>query len=326
MTDSAENTRVVRPWIAALLTIFGWGVGFYYARRKSAWSWAVAQVLVSVSVSIALIAVAYFVWPNLFAALGEFGVSMFGWGMTLLVAAFAWAAASRDERVQRAGAARLFGYFLIMLTPLLVSLAFGFGVRWTLVQPFRQPSGSMQPTIEVGEYFLVNKRSYGYSRYSAAPFQVLFPSGRLYSREPRRGDVVVFRPVPDPDRDFVKRVVGLPGDRIQMIDGVLHINGEAVARESVGVIAVDDGYGDVESIPAIRETLPNGVSYTTLDRAPRSELDNTREFIVPSAHYFMMGDDRDNSADSRVASVVGYVPYDNLIGRVDHIFRERDDR
>lgn len=177
----------------------------------------------------------------------------------------------------------------------------------------------MLPTLHIGDTFAVSKRSYGYSRYSFAPFHDLLPRGRWLGRVPERGDVVVFRPAPEPDRAFVKRLVGLPGDRIQMIDGVLHINGAAVEREALGLLDVA-GHAGVERIPAFRETLPNGVSYVTLDRTPNSEIDNTSVFVVPAGAYFVMGDDRDNSADSRVSSVVGYVPSDNLIGRVVHVF------
>ena len=119
--------------------------------------------------------------------------------------------------------------------------------------------------------------------------------------------------MPEPDRDFIKRLIGLPGDRIQVIDGVLNINGVPVRREPAGSISFKDENGITESIPAFRETLPNGVTYTTFDRG-QTELDNTRVFTVPPNNYFMMGDDRDNSADSRVPSVVGFVPYDNLVG------------
>jgi signal peptidase I len=113
----------------------------------------------------------------------------------------------------------------------------------------------------------------------------------------------------------------MPGDRIQMIDGALHINDLPVERESLGLAELEDEDGIVERIPSFRETLPNGVSYLTFDRTQHSELDNTRVFVVPEGHYFMMGDDRDNSADSRVPSVVGFVPFDNLVGRVDFIMR-----
>lgn len=194
------------------------------------------------------------------------------------------------------------------------ALSLAMVLRFTIAQPFRIPSGSMQPTLEVGDYIVVTKWSYGYGRFSFAPLEGLLPHGRLFGSEPERGDVVVFRPTPEPDRDFIKRVVGLPGDRIQMVDGVLHINGVAVGHESLGRVEFETADGVTQLVPAFRETLPNGVSYVTFDRNPFSELDNTREFRVPDGHYFMMGDDRDNSADSRVPSVVGFVPYDNLVG------------
>lgn len=195
---------------------------------------------------------------------------------------------------------------------ILYALALALLLRFTIAQPFRIPSGSMQPTLEIGDYIVVTKWSYGYGRYSFAPLEGLLPPGRLFGSPPERGDVVVFRPTHEPNRDFIKRVIGLPGDRVQMIDGVLHINGEAVQREDLGVVEFENGDGFVERIPAYRETLPNGVSYTTFDRSPRSELDNTREVTVPEGHYFMMGDDRDFSDDSRRS--VGFVPADNLVG------------
>ncbi|MGH6949464.1 MAG: signal peptidase I [Vitreimonas sp.] len=197
---------------------------------------------------------------------------------------------------------------------ILYALALAMVLRFTIAQPFRIPSGSMQPTLEIGDYIVVTKWSYGYGRFSFAPLEGLLPHGRLFGSQPERGDVVVFRPVPDPDRDFIKRVIGMPGDRVQVIDGELHINGEPVQREALGVQEFANEDGLIERIPAFRETLSNGASYITFDRTPRSELDNTRVFVVPDGHYFMMGDDRDNSADSRVPSMVGYVPYDNLVG------------
>jgi len=201
---------------------------------------------------------------------------------------------------------------------ILYALALAMVLRFTIAQPFRIPSGSMQPTLEVGDYIVVTKWSYGYGRFSFAPLEGLLPHGRLFGSQPARGDVVVFRPVPEPDRDFIKRVIGLPGDRIQVIDGVLHINGEAVQRESLGITEFQNERGEIEPIQTYRETLPNGVSYITFDKG-MSELDNTRVYEVPEGNYFMMGDDRDNSADSRVPSVVGFVPYDNLVGPAQFI-------
>ncbi|MEZ5958334.1 MAG: signal peptidase I [Hyphomonadaceae bacterium] len=197
---------------------------------------------------------------------------------------------------------------------ILYALALAMVLRFTIAQPFRIPSGSMQPTLEVGDYIVVTKWSYGYGRYSFAPLEGLLPHGRLFGSQPQRGDVVVFRPPPEPSRDFIKRLIGLPGDRIQMINGVLHINGVAVEREAIGTtMDCPDSVNNPTEAMLYRETLPNGVSYVTCDKG-MTELDNTREVVVPEGHYFMMGDDRDNSADSRVASVVGFVPYDNIVG------------
>jgi signal peptidase I len=199
---------------------------------------------------------------------------------------------------------------------ILYALALAMVIRFTIAQPFRIPSGSMQPTLEVGDYIVVTKWTYGYGRYSFAPLEGLLPHGRLFGNAdnaPKRGDVIVFRPEPEPDRDFIKRLIGMPGDRIQVTDGVLYINGQPVQREDLGALDFEEPDGAISQIDTIRETLPNGVSYTTFNKFDDGELDNTREFVVPEGHYFMMGDDRDNSADSRTG-VVGYVPYDNLVG------------
>jgi signal peptidase I len=219
---------------------------------------------------------------------------------------------ARDESVKRRRrAGRSLETTLIIVLPLLLL----FGLRFLAVQPFRAPSGSMQPTIEVGDYFVVTRWSYGYGRYSFAPFQHLLPAGRVFGHAPERGDIVVFRPPAEPDRDFVKRVVGLPGDRIQMIDGVLNINGEAVKIEPLGLTDLVEPDGFTSKIETWRESLPNGVSYQVFNRIEGGELDNTREFVVPEGAYFMMGDDRDNSQDSRTP-FIGMVPFDNLIGKV----------
>ncbi|MBI1250179.1 MAG: signal peptidase I [Alphaproteobacteria bacterium] len=209
------------------------------------------------------------------------------------------------------------------LKTILYALALAMLIRFTVAQPFRIPSGSMQPTLEVGDYIVVTKWTYGYGRYSFAPLERLLPHGRIFDTPPERGDVAVFRPLPEPNRDFVKRVIGMPGDRIQMINGVLHINGEAVTHESLGPVAFEEADGATLEIPAFRETLPNGVSYVTFDRDPQGDYDNTRVFEVPEGHYFMMGDDRDNSQDSRTY-FVGYVPEDNLVGPAQFIFASFD--
>src|SRR5262249_54178249 len=156
------------------------------------------------------------------------------------------------------------------------------------------------------DYLFVSKYSYGYSRFSI-PFSPNLFSGRIFGSEPTRGDVVVFKLPKDNETDYIKRVIGLPGDDIQMIDGVLNINGAPVKRERLSDVVEDDGSGRVVPIKRWKETLPNGVSYETLDLVDNGFYDNTPVYHVPPGHYFMMGDNRDNSQDSRVLSQVGYV-------------------
>ena len=188
-------------------------------------------------------------------------------------------------------------------------------IRTFLFQPFNIPSASMEATLLVGDYLFVEKFSYGYSRYTF-PFGggPLGPSmhGRFPDIQPTRGDVIVFKFPQDNSTDFIKRLIGMPGDRIQMRDGVLYINDKAVPKVPVAdyVETVD---GIQNHVKQYRETLPNGKSYLTLDREPDGPEDNTGVYVVPAGHYFMMGDNRDNSADSRTE--VGYVPAENLEGK-----------
>jgi signal peptidase I len=191
-------------------------------------------------------------------------------------------------------------------------------IRTFLFQPFNIPSGSMKATLLVGDYLFVSKYTYGYSHYSL-PYSPPIFSGRIMGSEPKRGDVIVFRLPRDDSVDYIKRVIGLPGDRIQMIDGVLHINNQAVQRERAEEY-VETEEGRTQRVKRWRETLPNGVSYYTLDLVDRGFYDNTDVYTVPAGHLFMMGDNRDNSTDSRVLSQVGYVPLQNVIGRAEIIF------
>ena len=197
-------------------------------------------------------------------------------------------------------------------------------VRIFLFQPFNIPSGSMIPTLLVGDYLFVSKYSYGYSRYSF-PFGPNLFSGRIWAKEPNRGDVVVFKLPRDNETDYIKRVIGLPGDEIQMIHGVLHINGEAVKKERVDDFVVRDAAGRERHMARYMETLPNGVTYPVLDLVNEGIGDNTEVYKVPEGHFFMMGDNRDNSTDSRFLSEVGYVPFENLVGRAQIIFFSIDE-
>ncbi|HEY2445763.1 MAG TPA: signal peptidase I [Rhizomicrobium sp.] len=198
-------------------------------------------------------------------------------------------------------------------------------IRTFLFQPFNIPSGSMENTLLVGDYLFVEKFAYGYSRYS---FPFGFPPfpGRVFGTGPQRGDVVVFKMPnansPDYMKDFIKRVVGLPGDRVQMIDGQVWLNGKPIPKVRAADYVETDPYGGVNNVPRYRETFPGGKSYYVLDRIRNGPSDNTPLYVVPPGHYFMMGDNRDNSADSRAD--VGYVPAQNIEGKAVLIFFSND--
>src|SRR5712675_1615070 len=177
----------------------------------------------------------------------------------------------------------------VVLQALLIAL----GIQTLLFQPFSIPSGSMKATLLIGDYLFVSKYSYGYSHYSLPLSPPLF-SGRIFGAAPQRGDVVVFRLPKDDSTDYISRVIGLPGERIQMIDGLLHINGTPVKRERIEDF-VDTEKAETNRVKRWRETLPNGVSHETLDLIENGYYDNTPVYEVPAGHYFMMGDNRDNS-------------------------------
>jgi signal peptidase I len=227
--------------------------------------------------------------------------------------------------------------FAFLVKLILIVLAF----RSFVFAPFNIPSESMLPRLENGDYLLASKWSYGYSRYSL-PFSLPLIPGRIFARQPEPGDVVIFKAPPLNDTDYIKRVIGLPGDQIQVIGGVLHINGAPVPKVRVAdaVIPVSgntrcyhpafarltpEGKA-VCRYPRFRETLPNGVSYEVLDFGsyayrpdPSFDPDNTGVYIVPEGHFFAMGDNRDNSMDSRFPAIpgggIGIVPQENLVGR-----------
>jgi signal peptidase I len=192
-------------------------------------------------------------------------------------------------------------------------------VRTFAFEPFSIPSGSMLPTLLVGDYLFVSKYSYGYSQYSL-PWSLPLFDGRVLSSPVERGDVVVFKLPTDNTTDYIKRIVGLPGDEIQVVGGILHVNGTAVTRERVaeGTIA---GYGGMPmQVTEYIETLPNGARHRIWERSDNDFLDNTPVFKVPEGHYFAMGDNRDSSQDSRVIGKVGFIPFENLIGRAEILF------
>ena len=196
-------------------------------------------------------------------------------------------------------------------------------VRTFAYEPFNIPSGSMYPTLLVGDYLFVSKFSYGYSRHSF-PYGAGLFKGRIWRTSPKRGDVAVFKLPTDNETDYIKRIVGLPGDKIQVREGVLYINDKVVERVRTEDYEYWNRYGELVKYAQYIETLPNGRSYKVLDATPfrlePGSLDNTSVYVVPEGHYFGMGDNRDNSQDSRVLGSVGYIPEENLVGRAEILF------
>ncbi len=191
--------------------------------------------------------------------------------------------------------------------------------RSFVVLPYRIVSGSMMGTLYVGDFYYVSKFAYGYSQHSF-PFGLVQFEGRVLASQPQRGDIVVFRVPQDERADYIKRIIGLPGDRIQVIAGQVYINGAVVDRERIDDFIFDEVSGEEVRARQYRETLPNGASYLTLDLTPNGPGDFTDVYVVPEGHYFMMGDNRDNSLDSRFEDAVGFVPFDNILGRAEFRF------
>jgi signal peptidase I len=212
------------------------------------------------------------------------------------------------------------------LKPLALALAMVLIVRTVAAEPYTVPTPSMVPTLLVGDKLIASKYAYGYSRYSSPIGLMPDFKGRVLDRQPERGDVIVFRLPRDTTETYVKRVIGLPGDHVQLKDGRLYINGKLVPRKAAGTFTTDLS-GRTFTLKRYIETLPGGHAHDVLEISDHEALDNTDEFVVPAGQYFMMGDNRDDSLDSRVsaeAGGVGMVPEENLIGRVDRVLYSHD--
>lgn len=207
------------------------------------------------------------------------------------------------------------GSFMETVRTVIYAVLIAIVVRTFAYEPFNIPSGSMKPTLLVGDYLFVKKWVYGYSRHSL-PFSWPPFSGRIWSAPVERGDVVVFKWPEDNKTDYIKRIVGLPGDRIRVTDGILHINDQPVLRERIEDWVDEDNRRFTRYI----ETLPGGVRHQIIEEGDAYPLDNTPEFTVPAASYFAMGDNRDHSSDSREWRTNHFVPEENLVGRASFIF------
>jgi len=192
-------------------------------------------------------------------------------------------------------------------------------IRTFFFEPFNIPSGSMKPTLLVGDYLFVSKPAYGYSRYSF-PFALAPIEGRIGGKAPLRGDVIVFKLPTNTSVDYIKRIVALPGETVQVREGRLYINGKKVQREEKGYVDVDSDYGAPIRMMEYLETLPGGVQHSIYEEDDDMPLDNTPIYVVPEGHYFAMGDNRDHSQDSRVTQLVGPIPLENIVGRADFLF------
>lgn len=197
-------------------------------------------------------------------------------------------------------------------------------LRSLLFEPFNIPSSSMMPNLLVGDYLFVSKMSYGYS-YASFPFGIVPLEDRIFGELPERGDVAVFKKPTPPHVDYIKRIIGLPGDQIQVKSGILHINGQAVERRLIGPYEVTTPSGIPVQCTQYRETLPSvggvdGHTHDILECMNNAPHDNTPVYTVPAGHVFAMGDNRDNSQDSRYQETVGFIPIENLVGEAKTIF------
>ena len=191
-------------------------------------------------------------------------------------------------------------------------------IRSFIAEPFNIPSGSMKPNLLVGDFIFVSKWSYGYSRHSL-PFSIPLIPGKIFEKLPKRGDVAVFKTPYDNKTDYIKRVIGLPGDKIKIINGEILINENLIVRKKMNDFIDVNKQGNINRLRKYKEYFYES-EFDVLDIMDNGVVDNTQLYIVPENHFFVLGDNRDNSQDSRFLNKVGYIPIENLVGKAQYIF------
>ena len=214
-------------------------------------------------------------------------------------------------------------YWIENIKTFSIAILIALTLRTFAFEPFSIPSGSMKPTLLEGDYLFVSKYSYGYSRHS---FPMSFPNfkGRIFGKYPERGDVAVFKFTKNTKIDYIKRIVGLPGDKIQIKNDLLFINEKELERESLGLWSAKNVNNIMYTYDKYSEKISETVNYEILDASPNGMLDNTDVYTVPEGHFFALGDNRDQSSDSRILSQLGFIPFKNLVGKAQIIFYSRD--
>ena len=214
-------------------------------------------------------------------------------------------------------------YWLENFKTFFIAILIALTLRTFAFEPFSIPSGSMKPTLLEGDYLFVSKYSFGYSKHS---FPMSFPTftGRIFGKYPERGDVAVFKFTQNTKIDYIKRIVGLPGDTVQVKNGVLYLNSVPIERQHKGRWSAKDRNNVMQTYDIYQEKLSNDFIYHVLDATPNGMLDNTDIYTVPKGHVFAMGDNRDQSSDSRILSQLGFIPFNHLVGRAQIIFYSRD--
>ena len=204
------------------------------------------------------------------------------------------------------------------LKSILIAIFIALLIRSFIFEPFNIPSGSMKPNLLVGDFIFVSKYSYGFSKHSL-PFSIPLIPGKIFSKSPERGDVVVFKTPENNRTDYIKRVIGLPGDKIEIKNGIIFINGSEILRKKLNDFIDTDNNTTNKRVRMYKEYFFNK-EMNILDIVDNGIADNTQQFNVPEDHFFVMGDNRDNSQDSRFISTVGFIPYENLVGKAQFIF------